>query len=190
MASLIYSAIASLDGYIADDDGRFEWAAPDEEVHSFVNDLERSVGIYLYGRRMYEVMAAWETLETAGQPVVADFAEIWRAADKIVYSTTLTTASTPKTRIERAFDPDAVRQLKASAESDITIGGPGLAAHALRAGLVDECHVFVVPTVVGGGLRAFSDQVRVDLDLIDQRRFANGTVYLRYRTLARSSGEE
>ncbi len=182
MAKLIYSAIASLDGYIADEDGVFDWAAPDEEVHAFVNDLERSAGIYLYGRRMYDVMAAWETLETADQPVMNDFAQLWRAADKIVYSTTLTKASTARTRIERVFDPDTVRQMKASAASDISVGGPGLAAHALRAGLVDECHMFIVPVVVGGGTRAFADHVRVDLELVDERRFDQGTVFLRYLT--------
>ena len=155
MAKLIYSAIASLDGYVADEDGNFDWAAPDEEVHAFVNDLERPVGTYLFGRRMYEVMAVWETATLADQPpVMRDFAEIWRSADKVVYSRTLDAVSTPRTRIERDFDPDAVRQLKAEAGRDLGIGGPELAAHALAAGLVDECHLLLTPIVVGGGKRA------------------------------------
>ena len=184
MARLIYSAITSLDGYVADEDGNFDWAAPDEEVHAFVNDLERPVGTYLYGRRMYEVMAWWETADTgAGQPpVMRDFAEIWQAADKIVYSTTLETASSARTRIERGFDPEAIRQLKAQAEHDLTVGGPTLAAQAIAAGLVDECHLFLVPVVVGGGTRALPGGVRLKLELLDERRFASGVVYLHYRT--------
>jgi dihydrofolate reductase len=184
MAKLIYSAITSLDGYTADEDGKFDWAAPDEEVHTFCNDLERPVGTYLYGRRMYEVMSAWESDDLlVGQPYFAqDFARIWRAADKVVYSRTLAAVSTPRTSIERSFEPDAVRRMKASAERDITVGGPELAAHALRAGLVDECHLFVVPAVVGGGTQSMPDKVRLDLELLDERRFGNGTVYLRYRT--------
>jgi dihydrofolate reductase len=183
VAKLIYTAIASLDGYIADEDGRFDWAVPDEEVHGFINDLERSVGTYLYGRRMYEVMTGWETMALADQsPFMRDFAQIWRAADKIVYSTTLATVSTARTRIERAFDPEAVRQLKASLARDLAVGGPDLAAHAFEAGLVDECHVFVAPIVVGGGTRSFPDDVRVRLELVDERRFGNGMVHLRYRT--------
>ena len=187
MAKLIYSAIASLDGYVADRDGNFDWAAPDEEVHAFVNDLERAVGTYLYGRRMYEVMVAWETMPLADQPsVVRDFAEIWRAADKVVYSTTLETASSARTRIERAFDPDAVRQMKATAARDISVGGPGLAAEAIRAGLVDECHLFLTPILVGGGTPSLPHDVRVELELLDERRFANGVVHLHYRTKAPS----
>jgi dihydrofolate reductase len=183
VAKLIYTAIASLDGYIADEDGRFDWAVPDEEVHGFINDLERSVGTYLYGRRMYEVMTGWETMALADQsPFMRDFAQIWRAADKIVYSTTLATVSTARTRIERAFDPEAVRQLKASLARDLAVGGPDLAAHAFEAGLVDECHVFVAPIVVGGGTRSFPDDVRVRLELADERRFGSGMVHLRYRT--------
>ncbi|HZJ04802.1 MAG TPA: dihydrofolate reductase family protein, partial [Nocardioidaceae bacterium] len=152
MAKLIYSAITSLDGYVADRDGNFDWAAPDEEVHAFVNDLERPVGTYLYGRRMYEVMAVWETADfLTDQPaVIQDFARIWRAADKVVYSTTLATVSSARTRIERVFDPEAVRQMKASAIRDISVGGPDLAAQAIKAGLVDECHLFIAPIVVGG----------------------------------------
>ena len=184
MAKLIYSAIASLDGYVADEKGNFDWAAPDEEVHSFVNELERPVGTYLYGRRMYEVMAYWETADTvAGQPPsVRDFTEIWQAADKIVYSKTLEMVSSARTRIERDFDPEAVRQLKASAGRDITVGGPELAAQALEAGLVDEFQLFVTPILVGGGKRSLPKSLRVKLELLDERRFASGVVYLHYRT--------
>jgi dihydrofolate reductase len=181
MAKLIYSALMSLDGYIADEDGNFDWAEPDEEVHSFVNDLERPAGTYLYGRRMYEVMAAWETV-TDQTPHIRDYAEIWRAADKVVYSRTLETPSSARTRIERDFDPEAVRRMKAAAGSDLSVGGPDLAAHAFRAGLVDECHLFLAPVVVGGGNRALPDKVRVPLELLEERRFGNGVVYLRYRT--------
>jgi dihydrofolate reductase len=183
MAKLIYSAITSLDGYIADEDGNFDWAAPDEEVHRFVNDLERPVGTYLYGRRMYEVMIAWETIPTDGDqpPSMGDFARLWRAADKVVYSTTLPSVSTARTRLERAFDPDAVRRLKASADADLSVGGPRLAAHAFRAGLVDECHLFLTPILVGGGTRALPDKLRLELELLDERRFGGGVVHLRYR---------
>jgi dihydrofolate reductase len=180
MARLIYSAIMSLDGYIADADGRFEWAAPDEEVHAFVNDLERPVGTYLYGRRMYEMMVPWETMADE-RPVMRDFAEIWRAADKIVYSRTLDSASSARTHIEREFDPEAVRTLKASAERDLTVGGAELAGAALRAGVVDEVQLFLNPVVVGGGKRALPDGVRLGLELLDERRFGSGVVYLRYR---------
>ena len=184
MAKLTYSAIASLDGYIADEDGNFEWAAPDEEVHRFVNDLERPVSTYLLGRRMYEVMRVWEHPEDfAGRsPVTLDFAAVWQAADKVVYSRTLDTVSSARTRIERDFDPEAVRRLKDAAERDLGVGGPHLAAEALRAGLVDECHLFLAPVVVGGGNRALPDKLRLDLELLDERRFAGGTVFLRYRT--------
>jgi dihydrofolate reductase len=184
MGKLIYSAIASLDGYVADEAGKFDWAEPDEEVHRLVNDLERPVGTYLYGRRMYEVMAYWETAHALpAQPqFVRDFAEIWQAADKIVYSKTLETAATARTRIERDFDPETVRQLKASAERDITVGGPDLAAQAIRAGLVDELQLFVAPVVVGGGKQSLPDDVRLELELLDERRFGSGVVYLRYRT--------
>jgi dihydrofolate reductase len=183
MTRLIYSAIMSLDGYIEDDRGKFDWAEPDEEVHAFVNDLERTVGTHLYGRRMYEVMSYWGTNTFADEPtVIRDFAEIWQAADKIVYSRTLETVSTARTRLERSFDPEAVRQLKASAENDLIVGGPGLAAEMFRAGLVDELQLFVAPAVVGGGKAALPDNVRLDLELLDERRFGNGTVFLRYRT--------
>ncbi len=184
MAKLIYSAITSLDGYIADRDGKFDWAAPDEEVHSFVNDLMRPAGTYLLGRRMYEVMSAWETMPTDDdqEPAVRDFARLWQSTDKIVYSTTLDTVSTARTRLERTFDPDALRQLKASADRDLAVGGPGLAAHAFRAGLIDECHLFLNPIVVGGGTQSLPDNVRVPLELLDEHRFRNGVVFLRYRT--------
>src|SRR6266550_1041997 len=184
MAKVIYSAITSLDGYVADEAGKFDWAEPDEEVHRLVNDLERPVGTYLYGRRMYEVMAYWETAHALPDqpPFVRDFAEIWQGADKIVYSKTLEAAATARTRIERDFDPETVRQLKASAERDITVGGPDLAAQAFRAGLVDELQLFVAPVMVGGGKRSLPDHVRLRLELLDERRFGSGVVYLRYRT--------
>ncbi|MFA5809758.1 MAG: dihydrofolate reductase family protein [Thermoleophilia bacterium] len=184
MAKLIYSAIASLDGYVADGKGNFDWAEPDEEEHLFINDLERRVGTYLYGRRMYEVMVAWEGLPTSDQPVVVqDFAEIWRSADKIVYSNTLESVSSARTRIERHFDPEAVRQMKARLTRDMTVSGPGLAAHAFRAGLVDECQLFIAPIIVGGGTQSLPGDMRLKLELQDERRFHNGTVYLHYRTI-------
>jgi len=184
MAKLIYSAITSLDGYIADEDGNFDWAAPDEEVHTFVNDLERPVGTYLYGRRMYEVMVAWETAHTFAdqRPVMQDFAKLWQAADKVVYSRTLAAVSSARTQIERDFDPEAVRQMKASAGRDLSVGGPDLAGQAIRAGLVDEYHLFLVPFMVGGGNQSLPDNVRVQLELLDERRFGSGVVSLRYRT--------
>ncbi len=183
MAKLIYSAMMSLDGYLADEDGNFEWAEPDEEVHTFINDLERPVGTYLYGRRLYEVMVAWETMPLRGQPAyIADFAEVWRAADKIVYSSTLGGARSARTGIERDFDAAVVRALKASAGGDLAVGGPALAAQAFRAGLVDEVHLFVAPVVVGGGKQSLPDGVRLTLELRDERRFDNGMVFLRYLT--------
>src|SRR5688572_3371155 len=179
MPKLIYPAIASLDGYVADEHGRFDWAEPDEEVHTFVNELERPVGTYLYGRRLYEVMLAWETGDFADQPAfIRDFAEIWRAADKVVYSRTLEAASSARTRIERDFDPGAVRQLKAAEVRDVVVGGPDLAAQAFAAGLVDECHCSSRPSP--GRWQAIPS-VRLPLELLDERRFGNGTVYLRYR---------
>ena len=186
MARLIYSAIMSLDGYVADADGRFEWAAPDEEVHAFVNELERPVGTYLYGRRMYETMRYWETAHTLpGQRAVSlDFARIWQAAGKIVYSTTLQTPDTARTRIERTVDPDEVRKLKEADSGDLTVGGAHLAAQAIAAGLVDEYQLFLVPAVVGGGTRALPDQVRLNLSLAEERTFGSGTVYLCYRPAA------
>jgi dihydrofolate reductase len=182
MAKLIYAALASLDGYIEDEQGRFDWAQPDEEVHAFVNDLERPIGTHLYGRRLYETMAAWETDASLAEhsPVSRDYAQVWRAADKIVYSRTLEAAPTARTRIVREFEPEEVRRLKATAERDLAVGGAELAALAFRAGLVDECHLFLAPIVVGGGKRALPRDVRVELQLLDQRRFGNGMVYVRY----------
>ena len=184
MGKLIYASLTSLDGYVADEDGNFDWAEPDEEVHTFVNDLERPIGTYLYGRRLYEVMTFWETAHTlANQPsVMRDFAEIWQAVDKIVYSRTLQTVNTDKTRIERDFDPDAVRQMKEAAARDIGVGGPDLAAEAIKARLVDEYHLFLSPIVVGGGKQSLPDNVHLKLELLDERRFTNGTVHLHYRT--------
>lgn len=184
MAKLIYSAITSLDGYIEDEDGKFDWAVPDDEVHTFANDLERPVGTHLYGRRMYEIMAGWETDPALADqsPLMRDFAEIWQAADKIVYSKTLQAVSTARTRIERNFDPEEVRRMKTAAGRDITVGGPDLAAQAFKAGLVDECHLFVTPIIVGGGKQSLPDDVRLELELLDERRFGNGVVHLGYRT--------
>jgi dihydrofolate reductase len=183
MAHLIYSAIASLDGYIEDMDGKFDWAAPDEEVHRFINDLERAAGTYLYGRKMYETMMVWETDPgfAADSPITRDYAEIWQAANKIVYSRTLGTVSTSKTQLERNFDPEAVQQLKAAAEHNISVGGPDLAAHAFRAGLIDSCQLFLAPVIVGGGKPALPNNIRLELDLLEERRFGNGMVYLRYQ---------
>jgi dihydrofolate reductase len=182
MPKLIYQAIASLDGYVEDNEGNFDWAAPDGEVHAFVNDLERPIGTYLYGRRMYETMVFWETVSAGTAPaVIRDYTEIWRAAEKIVYSRELETVSSARTRIERDLDPDAVRRLKETAKADMTIGGAELAGQALALGLVDECHLFLGPIVVGGGKRALPDELRAELELLDERRFANGVIYLRYR---------
>ena len=183
MAKLIFSTISSLDGFIEDPSGRFDWAAPDEEVHAFINDLERPVGTYLYGRRMYETMRVWETDPTlaADNPLTRDFAAIWAAADKIVFSRTLQSVSTRKTRLERDFDPLAIQRLKETASQDISIGGPALAAHALRSGLVDELYLFLAPAIVGGGKPALPSGIRMGLDLLGERRFSGGMVYLRYR---------
>jgi dihydrofolate reductase len=184
MARLIYSVLESLDGYVADESGNVDWAAPDDEVHTFVNDLERNVGTYLYGRRMYETMVYWETaLTQAGQPeLIQDFARIWQAADKVVYSTTLDSVPSARTRIERDFDPVAVRRMKVERTRDIAVGGPHLAAQAFRAGLIDELQLLVAPIVIGGGNKSLPEGVRVTLELIDQRRFRSGVVHLRYRT--------
>ncbi len=183
VGKLIYSAITSLDGFIEDEEGRFDWAAPDEEVHAFVNDLERPIGTYLYGRRMYETMVGWETDEFLGDrhPLMLDFAGIWRAADKVVFSRTLETASSARTRIETTFDAEWIGQMKASVRDDLTIGGAELAALAFRANLIDECHLFLNPIVVGGGKQALPSRVRARLDLLDERRFGNGVVHLHYR---------
>ncbi len=180
MANLIYVAIASLDGYVEDEQGKFDWAEPSEEVHAFINDLVRPVGIDLYGRRMYETMVYWETGGEGG-PVYRDYAEIWRAAEKIVYSRTLQTVASERTRIEREFDAAAIRRLKESSRSDISIGGAELAGQAIAEGLVDECHLFLGPVLVGGGKRALPDGVHVQLELLDERRFGSGVVYLHYR---------
>jgi dihydrofolate reductase len=184
MGNLVYTSIASLDGYIEDEEGTFGWAVPSDEVHAFINDRERGIGTYLYGRRMYETMAVWETDPdlAAGSPVSRDFAQVWQAADKVVYSRTLERVSTARTRIERDFDPDAVRELKAAAGHDLAVAGPGLAAHAFRAGLVDELHLYVVPVIVGGGKPFLPEKVQVGLELLDERRFGNGMVFLHYRT--------
>ncbi|HJV99087.1 MAG TPA: dihydrofolate reductase family protein [Arthrobacter sp.] len=185
MGQLIYTGIASLDGYVADRDGNFDWSAPDEEVHAFINDLERDAGTYLFGRRMYEVMSVWESMGTAEDPpVIQDYARIWRAADKVVFSTSLEAVDTARTRIERTFNPYAVRELKDSTTGNIGIGGATLAAAALEAGLVDECQVFLNPVAVGGGLRFLPDGLNLRLELVEERTFGNGVVYLRYRTLA------
>jgi dihydrofolate reductase len=184
MAKLLYVMNASLDGYVADEDGRFDWGEPGEEYYAFLNDLVRPVGTYLYGRRLYELMAVWETdpAAAAQSPGAREFAAIWQAADKVVYSRTLQAAATTRTRIERGFDPEAVRQLKAAAGRDLTVGGPDLGAQAITAGVVDEVHLFVWPVVVGGGKRFLPDRARLQLELLDERRFGSGVVYLRYRT--------
>lgn len=177
--------LASLDGYVADEHGRFDWAQPDEEVHAFVNDLARGVGTFLLGRRMYEVLLAWETMDLADQPdPIRDFAAIWRAADKVVYSRTLHEASSARTRIERGFDPEAIRRMKASTDRDLSLGGPALAARAFEADLIDECHLILAPIVVGGGTRALPHDIRIELELLDERRFGNGMVSLAYRIRA------
>jgi dihydrofolate reductase len=183
MAKLIYSSIMSLDGYITDEEGNFDWAAPDQEVHSFVNDLERPIGTYLYGRRMYETMVYWETVHAhPGQPAfVNDFGELWQMADKVVYSKTLKAVSSARTHVEQDFDPAAIRRMKLTAGRDISVGGPELAAEAIKAGLVDEFHLLVMPMVVGGGKRSLPNNVRLKLELLQERRFASGVVYLQYR---------
>jgi dihydrofolate reductase len=182
MAKLIYLAISSLDGFVADEHGNFDWAEPDEEVHTFVNDVLRPVGTHLYGRRMYEVMVAWETMPLDGQPpFMQDFAEIWRTAEKVVYSSTLETVSSARTRVEREFDPETIRQMKAAADPDITVSGPDLAAQAIKAGLVDEYHLILAPVVVGGGTQSLPTDIRLSLELLDEHRFGNGMVHLHYR---------
>jgi dihydrofolate reductase len=183
MARLIYSAIASADGYVEDAAGRFDWAAPDEELHCFVNDLQRPVGTYLYGRRMYQTMLYWETAHTVpGQPPsVREFTGIWQAAEKIVFSKTLQSLPSARTRIEPNFDPGMIRQLKSATEHDMTVGGADLAGQAIKAGLVDELQLFLAPIVVGGGKPALPNDVRLVLELLDTQRFASGAVYLRYR---------
>jgi dihydrofolate reductase len=180
MSRLIYAAIASLDGYVADEQGRWDWSEPSQEVHAAVNDLMRPARTHLYGRRMYDVLVAWETIDDP-DPVMRDYAEIWRSADKVVYSRTLEEVSSARTRIEREFDPEPVRAM--NAEQDLLIGGPELAAQAMRAGLVDELHLFLSPVVVGGGNPALPAGSRVDLQLLGERRFGNGVVHVHYGVL-------
>jgi dihydrofolate reductase len=182
VATLLYTVFASLDGYTVDADGRFDWSAPPADVHAHINAAERPVGTYLYGRRMYETMAGWQTMGTdpGDPPEVRAYGELWRAADKVVYSATLDAAPTPRTRLERSFDPAAVRKLKDTADADLSIGGATLAASVLRAGLVDECRIYVVPVVVGGGTRWLPDGLRLRLRLLGEQRFPGGMVYLRY----------
>ncbi len=182
MAKLIYSMLSSLDGYIADENGNFDWAAPDDEVHAFVNDIERSVGTMLLGRRMYDVLVAWETWDTSSEPdAIKDYASLWRGTDKIVFSRTLDTPASARTRIEREFDAGAIRRLKTAATRDLSIGGPELASQAFKAGLVDECRLFLMPVVVGGGKRALPNDLRLQLELVGERRFASGAVHVHYR---------
>ncbi|MFJ5958780.1 dihydrofolate reductase family protein [Paenarthrobacter sp. NPDC092416] len=189
MAKLIYGAIMSLDGYVADVDGNFDWGTPDEEVHRFINNRERSVQHYLYGRRLYDVMSAWESMDTSSAPAYFDdFARLWRAAEKVVFSRSLTSPSTGNTRMEREFRADDVRELKASATSDILIGGPEIAAEAFRAGLIDECELYIVPVLIGGGKKGLPDGMEVRLELIQERAFGNGAVFLRYRVVPAVSG--
>jgi dihydrofolate reductase len=185
MAQLIYSAICSLDGYVEDASGTFDWAAPDEEVHAFVNDLERPIGTYLYGRRMYETMKFWETVDPNGDgpTVPRDFAAIWQAAEKVVYSRTLDTISTARTRIERELGTEGIERMKRCSSSDIGIGGAELAGQAIGAGLVDELQLLLVPVVVGGGKRALPKDSHVELELLDERRFHSGVVFVRYRVI-------
>jgi dihydrofolate reductase len=184
MAKLIYSTTTSLDGYVNDEKGNFDFTEPDEDVHTFLNDMIRPIGTYLFGRRMYEVMSVWESPEFRKDQsqVASDFATIWDAADKVVYSTTLDKPVTVRTRVEREFNPDEIRTMKTEATKDIIIGGPHLAGQAIKAGLVDEHHYFVVPVLLGGGTRAMPDDVRLDLELVDEHRFSNGTVHLHYRS--------
>ena len=184
MAALIYSMITSLDGYTEAAEGDIGMGAQDEEVHTFIGDLFRPVRTFLYGRRMYETMVWWETAHTEPDvpPHILQYARDWQAADKIVYSTTLRSPSSARTRIEATFDPEAVRRLKAESDHDLSVDGPHLAAQAIRAGLVDEYHLFVTTSVVGGGTRFFPDGVRLDLELVDHRTFGTGLTYARYRT--------
>ncbi|MEO8540627.1 MAG: dihydrofolate reductase family protein [bacterium] len=182
MGKLIYSVIASLDGYIADSEGNFDWAAPDEEVHAFENELARNIGTYLFGRRMYEVMAAWQTMDVSGEPeVMREYAQLWRASDKVVFSTTLPATWTEKTTLERSFDAAAVRALVSGSTRDVGIGGPGLAASAIKAGLVDEFSAVFVPYIAGGGTQWLPQEFSQKLELVDERRFAGGAVYVCYR---------
>jgi len=182
MGRLIFLSNITLDGYFADRDGNFDFTTPSAEVHAFINDIVRPVGTHLYGRRNYELMTAWETWGD-DDPVTRDFAEVWRATDKIVYSRTLDRPTTSRTRVESEFDPDAVRSLVAASKSDVLIGGPNLAGQAFAAGLVDEIHLFVSPVILGGGARCLPDGMRLDLELVDEHRFDNGTVHLHHRVV-------
>lgn len=188
MARLAYTVIGSMDGYVADASGSFDWAAPSEEVHRFVNDLERPVGTHLYGRRLYEVMSVWQDFPGIDDEpeVVKDYARLWQSLDKVVYSTTLADVTTPRTRLERSFDAPQVRAMVDALERDASIGGPTLAAHALRADIVDDVHVFTVPVAVGGGTPIWPSGISLTFDLVDQNRFANGTVHQHYRARRRS----
>jgi dihydrofolate reductase len=182
MQKLVYSSITSLDGFVADEHGRFDWSVPDAEVHAFINDRERLVATALLGRRLYEVMSAWETVDPAGvSPEEGDYAAVWHATDKVVYSTTLAHVTTARTRLERSFDPARVRELKRDSPGPLSVGGPRLAAQALAAGLVDEVSVLVSPVVVGGGTPFLPAGLRLDLELVAERRFAAGVVHLDYR---------
>jgi dihydrofolate reductase len=182
LSNLVYAALMSLDGYIEDETGNFDWAMPDEELHSFINDLEQPIGTHLYGRRMYETMAVWQTIDGPDVSTVeAEFATGWRAVDKVVYSRTLDAVSTPRTRLEREFEPGAVQQMKDTAGRDISIGGPGLAQHAFEAGLVDEVHLFTFPIIIGGGKPALPHGVRLELQLLNERQFPKGVIYSHYR---------
>ncbi len=185
MAKLIYVANVSLDGFIEDEHGGFEWTEPDDEQFVFVTDLVRPVGTYIYGRRLYETMAVWETEPAlaAQSELMADFAHVWQAADKIVYSTTLDAVSTGMSRLERNFDPDSVRKMKGTTSRDLMVGGANIAAHAFSAGLIDECHLFICPSVVGRGKPSLPSELRAKLELLDERRFDNGVVYVRHRIL-------
>jgi dihydrofolate reductase len=185
MAKLIYASNMSLDGCTEDERGAFDWAPPDDDVFRSITSLMRSAGTYLYGRRMYDTMAVWETdaALAAQSDLMSEFANVWQAADKVVYSTTLASVATANTRLERHFDPAAVHDLTAAATSDLLVGGPNLAAHAFKAALVDECHLFIWPVILGGGNPALSTDTRADLELVDERRFSNGVVHLRYRLL-------
>jgi dihydrofolate reductase len=184
MAHSIYIANTSLDGYTEDMDGKFDWTTPEEEGFSFITNIVRAIGTHIYGRRMYQTMMVWETDPNlaAESPLRRDFAELWQAADKIVYSRTLEAVSTRRTQVERNFDPEAIRQLKKAVEQDVLIGGPELAAQAFQSGLIDECHLFIAPIILGGGKQSLPDNVRLELELLEERRFRNGVVYLRYRT--------
>ncbi|CAN5286941.1 dihydrofolate reductase family protein [soil metagenome] len=187
MAALIYSSFTSLDGYVADREGRFDWSVPDDEVHAYVNESLRRFGIHLYGRKLYETMRVWEDMSLDDEPeVIREFAAYWKASEKVVYSRTLTTVSSARTSIADDFDPDEIQRLKSSADTDLLVGGATLGAEALRAGLVDEIQQFVCPVIVGGGLRFLPEDLELQLELIDSHRFAGGTVSLRYRVLPAS----